>query len=113
MTIGFDIRDFGSNTVILNGVPSELRVKNGQELIESLIEEYKQTESNVKEGIHNKIALSMAKVAAIGYGIILAEQEMRELVDTLFACQMPNYSPGGGTIITILTLEELEKRFKT
>ncbi len=113
MTIGFDIRDFGSNTVILNGVPSELRVKNGKELIESLIEEYKQTESNVKEGIHNKIALSMAKVAAIGYGIILAEQEMRELVDTLFACQMPNYSPGGGTIITILTLEELEKRFKT
>ncbi len=112
MTIGFDIRDFGSNTVILNGVPSELQVKNGKELIESLIEEYKQTESNVKEGIHGKIALTMAKVAAIGYGTVLAEQEMRELVDKLFACQMPNYSPGGNTIITILTLEELEKRFK-
>ncbi len=113
MTIGFDIRDFGSNTVILNGVPSELQVKNGKELIESLIEEYKQTESNVKEGIHSKIALTMAKVAAIEYGTVLAEQEMRELVDKLFACQMPNYSPGGNTIITILTLEELEKRFKT
>ncbi len=111
MTIGFDIRDFGSNTVILNGVPSELQVKNGKELIECLIEEYKQTESNVKEGIHNKIAFSMAKVAAIGYGTVLAEQEMRELVDTLFACQMPNYSPNGSTIISILTLEELEKRF--
>jgi DNA mismatch repair protein MutL len=37
---------------------------------------------------------------------------MEDLFDTLFACQSPNYSPKGKPVISILTLEEIDKRFK-
>ena len=37
---------------------------------------------------------------------------MENLFDTLFACQAPNYSPKGKPVISIITLEEIDKRFK-
>jgi hypothetical protein len=36
---------------------------------------------------------------------------MEELFDMLFACSMPNYSPSGKTVMNIITLEELDRRF--
>ena len=36
---------------------------------------------------------------------------MEELFDSLFACRSPNYSPGGKSIVVIITLEELDKKF--
>jgi DNA mismatch repair protein MutL len=38
--------------------------------------------------------------------------EMQDLVDKLFACQQPNLSPDGKPTITILGVDELEKRFR-
>jgi DNA mismatch repair protein MutL len=37
---------------------------------------------------------------------------MEDLFDTLFACQAPNYSPKGKSVISIITVEEIDKRFK-
>jgi DNA mismatch repair protein MutL len=37
---------------------------------------------------------------------------MEDLFDTLFACSGPNYSPKGKPVISILTMEEIDKRFK-
>jgi len=37
---------------------------------------------------------------------------MRNLVDRLFACSAPNYSPSGKTVLTILEMEEFDKKFK-
>ena len=54
----------------------------------------------------------MAAASAIPYGKTLSQDEMENLFDTLFACRSPNYSPKGKTVITILTLEEMDKRFK-
>jgi len=54
----------------------------------------------------------MAGAAAIPYGKTLMKNEMEDLFDTLFACSAPNYSPKGKPVITIITLEELDKRFK-
>ena len=41
----------------------------------------------------------------------LGNEEMREMVDMLFACQNPNYSPFGKLIVSIIKTDELEKRF--
>jgi len=53
----------------------------------------------------------MAQASAISYGKTLSHDEMKELVDHLFACEMPNFSPSGKNIISILNLDEIEKRF--
>ena len=61
-TIGFDISDFGNNTIIINGCPSDIPNPNPKVLIEILIEEYKNTRGDIKINAKERIARSLAKV---------------------------------------------------
>jgi DNA mismatch repair protein MutL len=109
--LGFDIRRFGINTVIINGCPSHLQNGDPVKVIEELLEDYKATQG-IKSSVEEKVAQSLSKASAINYGKILGMEEMRDLVDNLFACSNPNFSPGGKQILTIVTMEELEKKLK-
>ena len=81
-------------------------------MLEILLEDYKKTQADPSKGVKEKIAIAMACASAIPYGKILNQNEMEEFFDTLFACQSPNYSPKGKPVISIITLEEIDKRFK-
>ena len=76
------------------------------------LELYKNTESDPVVSMKEKVASSMARASAIPYGKSLLQNEMENLFDTLFACSSPNYSPSGKPVISIITLEELDKHFK-
>jgi DNA mismatch repair protein MutL len=80
-------------------------------MLETIIAEYKHTMGDPAIGARERIALSMARASAIQYGTPLTHTEMEELFDMLFACAMPNYSPTGKTVMNIITLEELDRRF--
>lgn len=107
--MGFDVREFGNNSFIINGTPGMLNSSSPQEIIESLLEEYKQSVLDVKEKAREKVAVSLAKASAINYGQLLQPDEISELIDNLFACQTPNYSPTGKKIVSILPVEDFEK----
>jgi DNA mismatch repair protein MutL len=111
-TIGFDIRDFGSNSIVIGGYPGDSHNENPRELIEKFLEIYKSTETDIKVGVREKIARSLASAGAINYGEVLSPVAMQDVVDNLFACESPGYSPSGKPIITIIGIEELERRFK-
>jgi DNA mismatch repair protein MutL len=109
--IGFEISDMGSNTILVNGMPDNNFNGSPQQLIELMIEEYKQTENSVKGNIKERVAISLSSASAIGYGKMLSVEEMQHLVDELFACENPNYSPSGKKIMAILNTEEIDKLF--
>ena len=54
----------------------------------------------------------MATNSGIKKGKRLAIDEMRSIIDQLFACKNPNYSPHGQLIYYILGLESIEEFFK-
>ena len=110
--LGFDVREFGNNTFIINGTPGMLNTNSPQEVIESLLEEYKQSVPDVKEKAREKVAVSLAKASAINYGQPLQPDEINELIDNLFACQTPNFSPTGKKILSILPVDDFEKMLK-
>jgi DNA mismatch repair protein MutL len=110
--LGFDFIHAGKNSITVTGHPSEVSGGNPLEIIEILLEEYKNTKSDPGTGIKEKIAAAMAGAAAIAYGKTLLKNEMEELIDALFACKAPNYSPKGFPVINIVTLEEIDKRFR-
>jgi len=110
--IGFDISDFGNNTIIINGCPSDIPNPEPKELIEILIEDYKNTQGDIKVNAKEKIARSLAKASAINYGVYLSVEEMQELVDRLFACEEPNYSPSGKKVMSIISMDEFENLLK-
>lgn len=110
--IGFDISDFGNNTIIINGCPSDIHNPNPKELIEIMIEHYKSTQEDVKINAKENVARALAMASAINYGTSLTTEEMQVIVDQLFACEEPNYSPAGKKTMTILSMNEFEKMLK-
>ncbi len=109
--IGFDINELSKNSISILGVPAELTGENPVSLIESLIENYKNTQQSATNEINEKVAQALAKSAAISYSKNLSVLEMQQLIDKLFACYTPNFSPDGKTIVSIMNKEEIEKRF--
>jgi DNA mismatch repair protein MutL len=110
--LGFNIEHSGKYEITINGRPADGNATDPFEILEILVEDYKKTEADPSKGAKEKIAASMAVASAIPYGKTLSQKEMEDLFDTLFACQSPNYSPKGKTIISIIPLEEIDKRFK-
>jgi DNA mismatch repair protein MutL len=110
--MGIDIGDLGKNTVVINSCPAGIDCNDLKELIESLLEEYKSTHQKVGSSATKSVAASLAKAASTGFIRKLYSEEMQQLVDELFACENPNYSPTGKKILTIVHLEELEKFLK-
>ena len=110
--LGFDIQEFGVNTFVINGLPSEMVGKKDEiEVIESLLEQYKGG-VDMKLDIQENIARAMARSAAIKRGQSLNASEMHMLIDKLFACQAPYKSPSGRHCFITLELEGLAKRFE-
>lgn len=109
--LGFNILHSNKNTITINGRPSGSDSSNPTEMLEILLEDYKNTQSDPSTGAKEKIAAAMAGASAIPYGKTLTQNEMEDLFDTLFACSAPNYSPKGKPVINIITLEEIDKRF--
>lgn len=110
--LGFDIQEFGLNTFIVNGVPSELAGRHEEaRLIETLLERYK-ANADLKLDMRENIARAMARSAAIKRGRNLTVEEMQALIDQLFACSLPFKSPSGRNCFISMELEELEKRFE-
>ncbi|MBU8892038.1 MAG: DNA mismatch repair endonuclease MutL [Bacteroidales bacterium] len=110
-TLGFDIDDFGGNSIIINGMPVDSGNQEPEQIIDKFLNEYLTKEVDAKIQAKEKIAKSLAKATAISSNQHLNNEEMWEMVDLLFACQNPNYSPFGKLIVSIITTDELEKRF--
>ncbi|MDF1549924.1 MAG: DNA mismatch repair protein MutL, partial [Bacteroidales bacterium] len=110
-SIGFDIQEFGANSFVVNATPAVFENLDPVVLIEHFLEIFRGTEGDIKKDAHEKIAISMAQAAAIDFDSSLTEFEMKTLIDSLFCCQIPNFTPTGKTIIHILGMEEIEKKF--
>jgi DNA mismatch repair protein MutL len=109
--IGFDIQKFGKNTFVINASPSFFENLDPVEVITQFLETYKVTGGDIEKDANEKIAVSMAKAAVSGYQPELTTIEMRELIDILFTCTIPNHSPTGKNIIKIISIEELDNLF--
>ncbi|MCY1561357.1 hypothetical protein D9M68_986010 [compost metagenome] len=53
----------------------------------------------------------MARNSAIKAGTVLSQQEMNTLIEELFACNTPNISIGGKSVIQTLSLSEIAQKF--
>ncbi len=109
---GFDISYLGNNSISVNGYPADAGNEDPVEMLEIIIEDYRSTQKEVKTGPAERLARSLARAGAIPYGKVLDEKELFNLFDTLFACTTPNYSPTGKPVVTIIDMDEINKRLK-
>jgi DNA mismatch repair protein MutL len=110
--LGFDIEPFGKNTMVVQGTPAELGEFNTQEMIEGILETYKLNTFDVKLDPFENMCISMAKNAGIKYGKVLQDEEISLMLQHLFLCENPMYSPGGKPVIMEMGKTELDAFFK-
>ena len=110
--LGFDIREFGKNTVVVEGIPADLNNVGEEQLLEQLLEGFKNNLAILKLDKRDNLARSLARNAAIKTGTKMNLEEMNLLIDQLFACQMPNLALNGKPVISTFTLTELIERFE-
>jgi DNA mismatch repair protein MutL len=110
--LGFDLSPMGGNTYAINGVPAGVHDCNPAMLIKEIIRQVIETEGIQQQEKVELLALSLAKSAAIRPGKPLTIEEMEAIAASLFSLEANNITPDGKVIMTILTDDELSKRFK-
>jgi DNA mismatch repair protein MutL len=109
--LGFEIKFKAKNVVLINGVPSDVKTGTETDTLLGIIKEYRINEEEKHLEERDNIAKSFSCKTAIKAGDKLTEQEMRVLVDQLFATSMPYVCPHGRPIIIKIPLTEFDKRF--
>lgn len=109
--IGFDLTSIGGGSYSINGLPSGIDGLVPQTLIKNIIASVRQ---GAQPGLHDhkhRIALSLARAAAIVEGQVLTQQEMDMLMSELFKSSNPNLTPDGKVIIALLKQANIAKMF--
>ncbi len=109
--LGFEIDQFGGRTVIVRGVPAEIKVGDERRILEEILEQFKSNQDTLKLQSRENLAKSLARRGAIRSGTPLDIKEMRSLVDQLFMCEKPQVCPYGRPTIVNISIEELDARF--
>jgi len=109
--IGFSIRIFSGNTIVIEAMPADVKVGRESQIILDIIDYY--ANEPLREFDHfGKVAAAYACKNAIKSGEKLSQTEMQNLIDQLFACESPFFCPHGRPIIVTIDLEELDRKFK-
>lgn len=108
--MGFGIRAFGRNSVVVDAIPSGLkRWRNGQMLMDMVDQMAK--EGRITSGLKEKLAASYSCHAAIKAGEKLSADEMQILIDRLFATREPFVCPHGRPTLVRVSMEDLNRWF--
>ncbi|MCB0761372.1 MAG: DNA mismatch repair endonuclease MutL [Flavobacteriales bacterium] len=109
--LGFDVEDFGGTTFKVNGIPVDSTEDNAEVLLDGLVDQIRQADAGLSLEPRQLLALGMARTSGMKKGKKLNDEEMHHLVDELFACEVPYFSPGGNATIATFTLEEIITKF--
>ncbi|MEW5841857.1 MAG: DNA mismatch repair endonuclease MutL [Bacteroidota bacterium] len=109
--LGFELKFQSKNTIVIIGIPSDVKIEHEVETLLDILHEYRNNEQHKQLEVRDNLAKSYSCKAAIKAGDKLTENEMRILVDKLFATSMPYVCPHGRPIVIKIPIEELDKRF--
>ena len=95
--------------VRLIGLPADLLKEKGESILEALLEQFKYNQTTIKIPKRENILRAFAKRASMQAKTFFSNEEMQSLIDELFACQQPNYTPDGKKIFMLLDTKMIEQ----
>ena len=112
--LGFDIAPFGPDSVVVNGVPEGYSAEPGkaEEMVGNLLLILSDDSASLPGVMEQAMAGKFAILGASGSEKLTSPLEAQRLVDALLQSDNPEYTPSGKKIISIVALEELEKKFQ-
>ena len=112
-SLGFDISPFGNDTIVVNGVPEGYSAEAGkvQTMIGDLLLVLSEDHRALPEMMTANMASRFARIGSLNGDSVTNPAEAQRLIDRLFECENPEYTSTGKRIMTIISLDEIEKRF--
>ena len=109
--LGFALEQFSPHAYTISGVPALLGQKNPIETLLHVIHSVQDNGNSIQDQWQETMTLCLAQQMAIPQGKALTEIEMRDLVNRYMATNPSRYLPNGQTILSIITYEDIQKRF--
>ena len=110
---GFHIEHIGQDQITLDAIPVNITEKQVRQILEELAGNIRDEVPESSFSQIDTIAKSLAKSLSIKAGTQLNSKEQEALVNNLFSCREPNYSPSGKRTFITISMEDLEERFNT
>jgi DNA mismatch repair protein MutL len=108
--LGFRIEQVNPTTFMINGTPSDSAGSDAVALVEKILDNYKINRTDLQLDKKLSMAKTMAAQLSVKAETYMSEFEMQNLVDQLFACNVPEIAPNGKKVFAIISLEELQNR---
>lgn len=108
---GFVLKKFSGESLVIEEIPAELDDWQGGKIFIEILKQLEE-EMELNADFRESLAKSIACKAAIKAGKKLTRKEMLNLINQLFACQMPYFCPHGRPLILKMPLADFEKKFK-
>ena len=111
--LGFDITPFGTDAVVVNGVPEGYSCEPGkvEQLVRDLAVILDDDGQALPEMMQQRLAERLATLGAAHADPLTSPQEAQRLIDTLFASDNAELTPGGRRIVSIAPIGDIDKRF--
>lgn len=108
---GFELEEFGINTIKLVAVPSMIEILNTKELFLDILDEIDSAYVTGKDEIEERFLSTIACKAAVKANMSLDEKEIRALLDDLLRLHNPFTCPHGRPTAIKMTKADLERKF--
>lgn len=108
--LGFRFELFGKNAFLVTGIPAGVEASE-KELFEGLLEQFKKNQSELQLPLQDNLALALARRSSVKSGQKLAPEEIKSIVEGLFSCSKPNFSPDGRPTFFTFETSKIESYF--
>lgn len=112
--LGFDLEEFGGNTILIRAIPSPLPTRTAAQTVTDLLDklpEHPHTEVQIPQALDDAL-ITLACKSAVKAGDTLDTKEMINLVRELSEAKLPFNCPHSRPIIIEMGRVELERRFR-
>jgi len=110
--LGFEIDEFGDDTVLLRQIPMDLSPEDAADTVESIAADLLNGRREEKTAFRDEVLHTVACKAAIKAGWNSDEKELLVLVERVMSDESLKHCPHGRPICISLSKKQLEKQFK-
>lgn len=110
--LGFELEEFGDNTLLLRQIPMDLSPEDAAEAVETLASDLLSGRREHKDTVRDELLHTVACKAAIKAGWVNDEAELLAIVKEVMSREDLKYCPHGRPICVSLSKKQLEKQFK-
>ena len=110
--LGFEVEEFGDNTVLLRRIPMDLNEADASDALEELAGDLLTGRQEDKSSLRDEMLHTVACKAAIKAGWVNDEKELLAVAKEVMAREDLKYCPHGRPICITLSKKQLERQFK-